>query len=355
MTSEEKVEGPIFQSSLRAAFGRVPLWLLTTLGVMALALPVGMLTHSTFAGAIGSSYEPGSLIQSLDTNFVIDSAGKRGELKSSVAIISAGSALLAVLMGIFTAGGWLQVFFQRTAGHSVRRFFHGGVRHFWRFTRVFLLVMLCAAVIQRVVYYEPWHNLVETSYLQLPEVEAQGASVGPKYSAERMEELPDELTARQVVWVQDALHAILMALLLTWAVFTRTRLAMHDASSSVWAGLCTLFTMLRHPIKTLRPMILLLLIEAFIVFIASFVHAWMEDGLGADSEMKSVAMIFALSSVVLMLSEIIHAARYQAAISVSHLVIGPISRPDPWKHSVGAPGGPQYPIIEGSDEYGVAL
>ena len=61
------------------------------------------------------------------------------------------------------------------------------------------------------------------------------------------------------------------------------------------------------------------------------------------------------SCIVLIASEIIHAARYQAAIMVSRNVIGPIPRPDPWKHSIGAPGGPQYPIIEGGDEYGVAL
>jgi hypothetical protein len=31
-----------------------------------------------------------------------------------------------------------------------------------------------------------------------------------------------------------------------------------------------------------------------------------------------------------------------------------LSRPDPWKESIGGPGGPRYPLEEG-DEYGVAL
>ena len=355
MTTNDDSTGPVFLASLQAALGRVPLWLITSLALAALSLPVGLLTYDSYADAIGNQYEAGSLIHSLDTNFVIDQREERGELNSTVAIVASVSAALAMLMGIFAAGGWLQVFFQRTSGHSVRRFFHGGVRHFWRFARVFLLVVLGAAAIQRAVYYEPWHMLVESSLLQLPDVPPQGASVGPEYTTLRLETVGDEYTARKIIWAQDGLHALLMALLLTWAVYTRTRLAMHDATSSLWAGLCTFFTMVRHPIKTLRPMLVLLLVEAAVVFLASLIHGWMEEGLGAESSWKSVAMIFAVSSLVLMISEIIHAARYQAAIMVSRTVIGPIARPDPWKHSIGAPGGPQYPIIEGGDEYGVAL
>jgi len=355
MTSNEESRGSIFLQSLQAALGRVPLWLICSLALVALSLPVGLLTYDTYADAISNRYEPGSLIRGLDTNFVTDHSSERGELNSTVGILTSISAALAMLLGIFAAGGWLQVFFQRTGGHSVRRFFHGGVRHFWRFARVFLLVVLGAAAIQRAIYYEPWHALIETSMLQLPEVAPQDASVGPEYSALRMEGLADEYTARKVVWIQDGLHALLMALLLTWAIYTRTRMALHDATSSVWAGLCTFFTMLRHPIKTLRPMVLLLVCEAVVVLLASAVHGWMEESLGPDSSWKSVTMIFTVSMAVLIISEIIHAARYQAAILVSRSVIGPIARPDPWKHSIGAPGGPQYPIIEGNDEYGVAL
>ena len=196
---------------------------------------------------------------------------------------------------------------------------------------------------------------METRLLDLPDVAPQGADSGPEYSAVRMEELPDELTAVRVQWLQDGLHALLIALLLTWATYTRTRLALHDATSALWAGLCTFFSILRHPIRTLRPMLLLLVVEALVVFAASSIHHWMEEGLDADSTWKSVAMILALSTAVLTVSEILHAARYHAAILVSRRIISPISRPDPWKHSIGAPGGPQYPIIEGGDEYGVSL
>ena len=48
-----------------------------------------------------------------------------------------------------------------------------------------------------------------------------------------------------------------------------------------------------------------------------------------------------------------YAMRYHAALQVSVRVVQPLPRPDPWKHSIGGPGGPQYPI--GGDEYGVSL
>ena len=50
----------------------------------------------------------------------------------------------------------------------------------------------------------------------------------------------------------------------------------------------------------------------------------------------------------------IRGAGYYAAIKVSQEIVRPLSRPDPWK-SIGGPGGPQYPVGGGGDEYGVAM
>lgn len=355
-TSPTTVErGSVFLHAIRAALSRVPLWLLVTLAFLALSLPASMLAHDAMADASAHRYAPGELVRSLSVNFVTDHADEREVLNETTAALGAILGLFSILMGIFVAGGWLQVFLERTEGHSVRRFFHGGIRHFWRFFRVFLLVVVVGAGIRHTVYRGPWHDVVETRLLELPDVPSQGAAEGPRYSSVRLDELPDELTARRVVWVQDGLHAVLMALLLTWATYTRTRLALHDASSAVWAGLCTFFTMLRHPIRTLRPMLLLLVVEVAVVVVAQSVHAWMENGLAADASRQSVVMIFSVSFAVLAVSEILHAARYHAAILVSRRTISPIMRPDPWKHSVGAPGGPQYPILDSGDEYGVSL
>jgi hypothetical protein len=33
--------------------------------------------------------------------------------------------------------------------------------------------------------------------------------------------------------------------------------------------------------------------------------------------------------------------------------VRPLARPDPWRRSIGGPGGPRYPID--GDDYGVAL
>ena len=41
------------------------------------------------------------------------------------------------------------------------------------------------------------------------------------------------------------------------------------------------------------------------------------------------------------------------AAVVSREVVRPISRPDPWKRTLGGPGGPRYPI--GGDEYSVSM
>ncbi len=355
MTAHAEQRGAVFLHGIRASLGRIPLWLLVTVALLALSMPSAMLVHGSLEGAVSHRYAPGELTHSLSLPFVTDHADERGELQDTLASLGAILGLFSILFGIFVAGGWLQVFLERTEGHSVRRFFHGGIRHFWRFFRVFLLVVIGASLIERVVYHEAWHELVETRLLELPDVPAQGAATGPEYTKLRLQELPDELTARRVVWAQEGLHGLLLALLLTWALYTRTRLALHDASSSVWAGLCTFFTMVRHPIRTLRPMLLILVVEGAVVVVAGSIHAWMERGLEADGSRESVAMIFAFSFAVMAVSEILHGARYHAAILVSRGVLSPIARPDPWKHSVGAPGAPQYPILEGGDEYGVSM
>lgn len=351
----EHDRGAVFLRAIRVALGRVPQWLLVSLLFFALALPVGLMTHQSIADAVRDRYPLEDVLRSFGTDFATDQADERAALADATGVVGGVLAFFAILIGVFLAGGWLQIFLERTEGRSVRRFFHGGLRHFWRFFRVLLIVLVGAAVIDWIVYHEPWHELVETRLFELPEVPHQGAVSGPEYTELRLEELPDELTALRVQWFQAGLHAFLLAMLLVWAIYTRTRLALYDATSAVWAGLCTFFTILRHPIRTLRPMLLLLVVELAIVVVAGSVHSFLEDSLDSGSPIKSLALIFSLSLVVTCLSEILHGARYHAAIQVSRRVLSPISRPDPWKHSVGAPGGPQYPILDASDEYGVSF
>ena len=118
--------------------------------------------------------------------------------------------------------------------------------------------------------------------------------------------------------------------MLTWGDYTRTRLALHDTRSALWAGLCTFFLILRHPVKTLRPFVLLLVVE------------W-----------KTIGLLFVLGQLAMIVQTIVRAARYKAAVLVSRRLVQPLAQRDPWEKRVGGPGGPQYPIDE-TDEYGIS-
>ena len=53
---------------------------------------------------------------------------------------------------------------------------------------------------------------------------------------------------------------------------------------------------------------------------------------------------------------VVRGARYAAALQVSSQLVRPLARPDPWRKSIGGPGGPRYPIGgDEADEYGVSL
>jgi len=336
----EERSGRVFTRAIRSALSRVPTWLVCSLALWMLALPAGLATYRWFDGAVAHRYAPGSQLAALDVNFRTDHGAALEELDLQVAALGAALVLASWLFGIFSAGGWLQVFLQRTEGHSVRRFVAGGTRYFWRFLRLALLVLLLAHACQWLVFGPVWQFLALDLWLGIPGGE--------------LVDLASERTALHATWVQSAVHLVLIALLLTWAIYTRTRLALHETRSVLWAGLCTFFTLLRHPWKAFVPMIAISLVEVLVVWGGGRVRGIFEGWLGPDAGWRALAAVAGWSLFVFAWLEVLHAARYSAAILVSRDVVPPISRPDPWKHSIGAPGGPQYPIIEG-DEYGVSL
>jgi hypothetical protein len=140
---------------------------------------------------------------------------------------------------------------------------------------------------------------------------------------------------------------------LVWGDYSRTRLALHDTVSAVWAGLCSLFTLLRHPLKTLRPYAGLFVLELAIVVGAGLVSRAIEKDIASHPDLASAGLLFLIGQLVLMWRAILRGARYHAAVQVSRQVVRPIARPDPWKASFGPPGGPRYPL--GGDEYGMSL
>ena len=326
-----------FLKALQRAIGRPPLWLtvsaLTSLLALIAALPwLGFLRE-----ALDHHYAPGSLLRALDAGFLFDQRRGHGALSDSTAATGAVLAFLALLLGVFSAGGWLQVLLERSEGHSLRRFFYGGSRFFFRFSRVLVLSILSLQLASYVIYGAPWSLLVE------------GLWLGVKH----LDELDSELVARQVVLVQDGLFFACTLLILVWGDYTRARMALHDGVSALWAGACAWFTLLRNPVRTLRPYLLLATAEGLGLFAAWQWVGFLDARVVSPDSWLPVLGLLIVGQLLLAWRCIVRGARYAAAVEISAEVIRAPRRPDPWKDTVGGPGGPQYPI--GGDEYTVSL
>jgi len=330
----------LFLRALRAALGRTPLWLTTWFLLFGLAFLVAMPWYIWYGDALDHSYRPGSLIHNIDTTFRADHSAELGRLNAVTSALAAGLVVLAILIGMFSAGGWLQVLLERTYGQSLRRFFYGGSRYFWRFLRFWFLLMLVCAGLYALTY----------------EVLGKQVLMGWLLDIDSVDQLDSEFRAVMVRWAQDGLYAILFSLALVWGIYTRTRLALHDTTSTLWAGMCTFFTLARHPLKMLRPFVFLFLVDfVVLVLVAGNLTEVLGDSLatGDSGHLQSVVLMFVVGQVALMWRQVSQGAGYYAAVKVSQEVLRPLSRPDPWK-TIGGPGGPQYPV-DGGDEYGVAL
>ena len=340
--------GPVFTRALLSALARVPIWLLVWSLTFLLALAVALPWYSWLHDVVSHRYEPGQVSGYLDTIFRQDHRQALGTLNDTTGESAAILAFLSMLFGVFFAGGWLQVILERTRGHSLRRFLFGGARYFWRFLRVMLLTLLWLLLFGWLLYGAPFQELVLGSWLGVPKSD-WGA----------LESLDSEGTVFAVRATQDGIYALLFGLTLCWADYTRTRLALQGTHSSIWAGLQTFFTLLRHPIKTLRPLLLLLAVEVVVIVLLGLLIDYAESGFvapegAAGPTTTRVWMIGLLSQLVLAWRIVVRGARYHATALVSQEIVRPISRPDPWRESIGGPGGPRYPLEEG-DEYGVAL
>jgi hypothetical protein len=331
--------GSVTLRALRAALGRTPLWLIAGLGMVLLAQIVAQPWYRWFDEVIGGRYAPGSLVGNLDEALLADHRAGLESLDASTRALGAVLFGLATLFGVFVAGGWLQVFLERTHGHSVRRFFYGGSRYFWRFFRVLLVVIPALHLVYWLTHGLPWQYLVDGLLLGVEDGE--------------LEVLTSERTVVWRAWFQAGLYFLLFRLVLAWAIYTRTRLALQAGRSAVWAGLCSVFTLLRRPLRTLVPLVLLFVLELAVLLVLAVFAGRIETSLGADSGSWHVVALGGLNVAAILVRAVIWGAQYAAAVEVSRQVVPPVSRPDPWRDRVGPPGGPQYPI--GGDEYGVSL
>jgi hypothetical protein len=331
----------VFAEALRVTLGRAPVWCVAWAAELLPALVPAIAWGAWMSGASAHRYAPGTLFGELSTVFRTDHRTAMALLDDTSSRTGAVLALLVMLAGCFTAGGWLQVFLERTEGHSLRRFFWGGARYFWRFLRVLVLTILLLALLDYVVYGAPWNVAVLHWIYRVPAADY-----------DKLETLTSERSVFAIHFAQNALYAVLFALVLVWGDYTRTRLALHDTMSAVWAGLCTWFTLLRHPRKTLRPMLWLGAIEVAIVAVAGTFARKIEGDVGGASLIGPI-LLLVIGQLALIWRVILRGARYHAAVQVSREVVRPISRPDPWKASFGPPTGPRYPL--GGDEYGMSL
>lgn len=323
---------PVAFDALRTAISRVPVWLACAVLFGLLGWLAALPEYGQVQSAADHRYEAGSLLRELDVNFRTDHRDELRTLDASSRAIGAGLALAAMLLGAFCAGGWLQVLLERTEGHSMRRFFHGGARYFFRFFRVLLCTLALLQLCGWLVYGWPWEWLVLNTVLGVKEVS----------------ELTSELSAQRVAWLQDGLYLWLFALVMAWGDYTRTRLALHDTNSSIWAGLCTFATFAAHPLRALAPLAVITLIEGLLLMLAGAARPTFEAGLAPDGGSAPIVALFILSAYALCARAIARGARYAAAVAVSRAVVRPIARPDPWKGAIGGPGGPRYPITESS-------
>ena len=337
------------------AFSRFQLWGATTLVLLLLSLPSFLQTSSAFRGMIGNRYPDAAAARDLHGSmgapslnlgevFRQDHRGALAQLDGSLASSGAALAFLAFLFGVFAAGGWLQVVFEQPRSRSLRRFGLGGTRYFGRFLRIGVLAVLALGLVRWIWYGAPWSHIVEGLILDVPE-----------YDLGKLETLGSERQVRILGWFQDGMFAIAFAKVMVWATYTRTRMALRDGRSVIAAAVATAFLMLRHPIQTLRPLLLLLVFDVLVVL------GVCGQGMGAvqarfDAEPGgwNVASMFGVGVLALAWRQITRGARYHAAARVSQALVPPTEhRPDPWAQTVGGPGGPQYPVAD--DEYHVTV
>ncbi|MEZ6016037.1 MAG: hypothetical protein R3F49_13035 [Planctomycetota bacterium] len=346
----------LFLVALRKAAARPILWIATWAALFLLALAPAMATLAYMEGAFDNGTadwrtlrDAGASLTSetwtLSETFRQDNRAGLQVLSTTSARVLAALAAASMLLGVFAAGGWLQLAYERVDGRQFRRFCFGGAVYFWRFLRVLLLVALLLALVRWLCYGTPWKHLVLGKLMKVPE-----------YDWGKLETLPSELLVARLGWAQDGLAALGFALVLVWGVYTRTRIAQRDARTAFGAGVATFFVMLRHPIQTLRPLLLLYGVQVLIVVVAAgrVVDNINERALAAP-RLEHVVALLAVAQVAALWRHMNRGATYLAAARVSSYLVPPHKKKgNPWQ-SIGGPGGPQYPVGNDEDDYHVAL
>src|SRR5262249_32944287 len=152
------------------------------------------------------------------------------------------------------------------------------------FFRLTIVTALVLSALTWIVHGPGWNRLVLRGLCHLPATDV-----------EKLETFTSEWSVVLLRWSQQAIYAIGFRLVLVWGDYARPRLALHDTASAVWAGICTAFTMLRHPMRTLRPVAVLFGFEVLLVVAAGVLARRVEDVVSQGSGPGGVGLLVALS------------------------------------------------------------
>lgn len=331
---------PTFLLGLQRAAVRPAAWLTGAAGLAALAGALTLPAADWFAKTIPGQYAPDDQVHSLDAAFRADHAEGLSQLWTGLGATGGWLAGAAFLFGVFTAGGWLGTLLDGSRTAGTRRYFHGGVRYFWRFLRLALLFLVLLDISGRVLLGEVWSELVLEDWAGWADGDAEHAR--------------SESAVRRLELLQHGLHALCFAGLFVWATYTRVRVALQSHASVLLATLRTFWLLVRHPVQTMRPLALLFALDfALLMGLGLVAEFWLQAGLEHSPSTWRVVGLWIITLLTLATREVFDGARYAAALAVSERLVSPL-RPDPWKHRVGAPGGPQYPIGD-EDEFSISM
>lgn len=315
-------------AALRSALSRPAVWSSIWATELALALAPAILYATWLGPELDHRVAPRALFQELDTIFRFDHRAEIAQLDGTIEQLGALLVIVAMFVGAFAAGGWLTLFLSGSRRRGLGEFVTGGARFFGRFARLIVCTGFLLALVTWLCKGAPWNHVV-----------LRGIAGVPVADFDKLETLPSESHALLLRQIQACVYGLGVALVLTWGDFTRTRIALFDARSVVWAGLESAFLLVRHPLRALRPMIVLFVVEAAIVTGLGFASRAVESGAlggaaglerGITSSTEVVALLL-LGQLALLWRVVLRGSRYAAAVSVSRALVTPIARPDPWR------------------------
>lgn len=338
---KQEPEGPVFLSALRSAIAHPVAYGFYALGILALSAPAVLTTQRAYADLLGQTYASGSAVYNLDTNLRTDHGAAISQQADVLATLGGPLGLVAVFLGVFAAGGWIGVLLDRTDRGQARKFFAGGLHYFWRFTGLALFVILLLAAWHWVLFEWPYKELVLRRAFGLERADTRW--------------MDSEATVLWLGWAQGGLHFLGLAAVFAWALYTRVRLALQPSNSVIVAGFAALWTLVRHPLRTLRPLVLLFLVELAVVSLAlGAMSKALDSSLATHPDGWRVGLMALVAVLALLVSAVLFGARYAAATRVVRSFVKPLAHPDPWSDRIGPPGGPQYPL-GGQDEFSVSM